>query len=722
MNLDPLNLETAPPAAAREPPLTGQALTRLDDHFYEELSRINNELANLQRELARTNAGMAATQKKLAISEQRFRNLSASLPIGIFELDSAGRCIYTNSHWQTISGLSAQESLGDGWQRALDQRDAPAFLEERNLARQSGRELSHEVRFVNARGDQRWAQVRSRDILAGGGEAAGRVSTVEDITERKRTEELLRRSEEKFRGFVENLRDAVMTLDPATHKFSSANPAAIRMFDAKNEQELLSFSPGSLSPERQPDGSLSVEKARQRTEALDAAPQCFEWVHQRISGAVFFAEVMLTRMEHGSKPVVLATIRDITARKQAEDILRKKEHLLSESQRLGHIGGWFSDVTGPVSWSEETYRIYGVSPDTFILNMASFLGLVHPDDRPALLDWQARCATGQKPDELEFRIIRPDGSIRFIKRNGEAVYDAGNRLIHMAGTIQDITEHKQAQASRAALERRVAELKANEESARLALEHEQKSSRIKDRFVSLVSHEFRTPLSIINMAAALLDGYLDRLTAAERSEHLQEILGSVERMTQMMNDFIIHVNCAGNKVECQPAWVEVEALCQQLISELPHDAGSPRVFECAVEPSVGGAWLDAAIVRHILGNLLSNAVKYSSAGQPVKLEVRRIAGRMQPNGGTDTAVEPHLEFKVTDSGIGIPAADLARLYETFHRAANVGNRPGTGMGLAIVKQFVDLLGGRIRIESEEGKGTTVWVELPATAPASPAKR
>jgi PAS domain S-box-containing protein len=190
MNFDPANPDAAPPAAGGEPAPTGQVLTRLDNHLYEELSRINNEMANLQRELARTNAEMAATQKKLAISEQRYRNLSACLPIGIFEWDAAGCCIYTNSHWQATSGLTAEESLGDGWQRALDPRDAPAFLEERNLARQSGREFSREVRFVNTRGDQRCAQVRSRAIPPGDGQAAGRVSTVEDITERKRAEEL----------------------------------------------------------------------------------------------------------------------------------------------------------------------------------------------------------------------------------------------------------------------------------------------------------------------------------------------------------------------------------------------------------------------------------------------------------------------------------------------------------------------------------------------------
>jgi PAS domain S-box-containing protein len=409
---------------------------------------------------------------------------------------------------------------------------------------------------------------------------------------------------------------------------------------------------------------------------------------------------------------------DITDRKQAEETLREKEHMLSESQRLGHIGSWFGDLTGPLSWSEETYRIYGVSPDTFFPTMQSLLGLIHPDDRPAVLDWQTCLAAGQKPGELEFRIKRPDGSISFIKRNGEAVYGADNRFIHMAGMVQDITERKRAQADREILERRVAEHRASEQNVRLALVHQQKLSQIQSRFVSMVSHEFRTPLSIINMAAELLDGYLDKMNHAERSEHLDEIRNSVERLTQMMNDFLIHGNCVNGQIECKPARLEVEAFCRRLILEAPDCSGSARTFECIVDPAVGEALLDEKILGHILGNLLSNAVKYSFDGQPVKLEVKRLAGSLQPNGGTNPSSGPYLEFKVSDSGIGIPPADLAKLYQTFHRAANVGNRPGTGMGLAIVQKFVDLHRGTIRLESVEGKGTTVWVELPMMASAS----
>jgi signal transduction histidine kinase len=137
-----------------------------------------------------------------------------------------------------------------------------------------------------------------------------------------------------------------------------------------------------------------------------------------------------------------------------------------------------------------------------------------------------------------------------------------------------------------------------------------------------------------------------------------------------------------------------------------------RAIECRVAPDAREACLDEKFLRHILSNLLSNAVKYSDEGQRVSLEVRLVSPPAGPAGGPETPSQKQLLLTVTDAGIGIPQADLAGLFHTFHRAANVGNRPGTGMGLAIVKQFVDLHQGAIRVESKEGQGTTVRVWLP----------
>lgn len=194
MNPDKKKSAPVPPLPAVEMVASARALNRRDDHIFEELTRTNNELANLHREVARQNAELAAAQKKLQASEQRYRSLSACSPIGILEMDVAGRCLYSNPHWQTITGLPADESLGDGWRSALDKRDVAAFLEEWNSVLDAGLEFVREVRFVTTRGDQRWAQVRSRALTGEHGEVAGRVSTVEDITARKQAEGALEKA------------------------------------------------------------------------------------------------------------------------------------------------------------------------------------------------------------------------------------------------------------------------------------------------------------------------------------------------------------------------------------------------------------------------------------------------------------------------------------------------------------------------------------------------
>lgn len=134
---------------------------------------------------------------------------------------------------------------------------------------------------------------------------------------------------------------------------------------------------------------------------------------------------------------------DITARKRGEGALREKARLLSESQRLGHIGSFLYEMTGTIQWSDELYRLYGVSPDTFTPTVESFLSLIHPDDRASMQVWIVACAAGEKPDALDFRINMPDGTVRFVRGWGDAVYD-DKRLTYLAGTVLDITVQKLA--------------------------------------------------------------------------------------------------------------------------------------------------------------------------------------------------------------------------------------------------------------------------------------
>lgn len=665
-----------------------------------------------------------APDAALAESRRFLKSTLDALSAHIAILDEHGIIIEVNAAWIRFARENdfngGQHGLGDNYLKicgaAVGDFSAEALAMAKGIrAVMAGEndEFSMEYPCHSSR-QQRWFIGRATRFT---GEGPVRVVMAhENITQRKQAEDALRWKTGLFEAHVNTSIDGILVTDPQGRKILQ-NQQLSGLFNipptlAENDdhaKQLVWTANRTKNPEQFVEKAAYLcahqnELSRDEIELKD--------------GTVLDRYTSPLNGRDGTYYGRFWTFRDITKGKQAEKTLREKEHLLSESQRLGHIGSWFADLTGPFSWSEEMYRIFGVSPDAFIPTAESLFGLIQPDNRPAMQAWLAGCAAGAKPVEMEFRITRPDGLIRFIKGNSEAVYDVNHRLIHIAGTAQDITESKQAQAEREKLERMVAEHQANEESVRLALLHEQKSSQIKSRFVSMVSHEFRTPLSVINLAVELLKGYWERMTPAERTEQLKEIQGAIVRMTQMMTDFLVQGDCTSGTMECQPARVAVEDLCRRLIAEVPSYSNSPRTIELVVTPPIGEVFLDEKILRHILDNLLSNAVKYSSAGQPVKLEVKRIAGTTQPNGDTDAFSETHLEFKVSDSGIGIPTEDIAMLYQTFHRAANVGNRPGTGMGLAIVKRFVDLHRGTIRFESKEGKGTTVWVHLPIAPPAS----
>ncbi len=236
------------------------------------------------------------------------------------------------------------------------------------------------------------------------------------------------------------------------------------------------------------------------------------------------------------------------------------------------------------------------------------------------------------------------------------------------------------------------------------LKMERELSELKSRFVSMVSHEFRTPLGITMSAVELLRNHLDQLDHAKRQELFDDIFGSTQHMAGLMEQVLLLGRVEAGKLAYRPAPVDLPALCEKLVDESLSATNRRCPIQMNLDRAFPGASADESLLRHILTNLLSNAVKYSPAGVPVELGLRREGGR---------AV-----LTVRDRGIGIPEGDLPKLFQAFHRAANVGDIQGTGLGLVIVKRCVDLHGGTIEVQSQPGAGTTFTVRLPAVAPSS----
>ncbi len=245
---------------------------------------------------------------------------------------------------------------------------------------------------------------------------------------------------------------------------------------------------------------------------------------------------------------------------------------------------------------------------------------------------------------------------------------------------------------------------ANAEVVR-ALEQEKELSELKSRFLSVASHEFRTPLAVILSSAQLLQRYASRLSEQKKADYLHRIQTSVQRMTSLVDDVLLVEQGRIGRLQFNPKSLDMIAFCQGITEEFQLGIGRQHQIVLSLAELENAASLparlDENLLDHILRNLLSNAIKYSPPDSRVTLNLART--------------ETHVRLTVTDQGIGIPARDQARLFESFHRASNVGVIQGTGLGLHIVKQAVERHGGTIAVQSQEEQGSTFTVELPLNA-------
>lgn len=236
-----------------------------------------------------------------------------------------------------------------------------------------------------------------------------------------------------------------------------------------------------------------------------------------------------------------------------------------------------------------------------------------------------------------------------------------------------------------------------EENLTAALLKEKELSNMKSRFVSTVSHEFRTPLSIILSSADLLDYYTDKLSETEKQKYHQRIKKAVEHVIQLMNNALFIEKANSNKIVIRPVELALHPFCTDIIAELATMYNDTHRIRYVYEGSSSNITADSELMRLILIHLLSNALQYSPSDTPIDFTV--------------TAGETTLTLVVADKGDGIPPDDMDKIPDTFHRGANAEMIPGTGLGLAIVHNCVQLHKGTIHIDSNN-QGTTITVSLP----------
>ncbi len=399
-----------------------------------------------------------------------------------------------------------------------------------------------------------------------------------------------------------------------------------------------------------------------------------------------------TRVRERTEELVQANAslqNEIAERKLVEEQARM-------SLAAAKAGAWSWDLqTGLVQWSPETYQIFGV--ERFDGTAEAFGRLLHPDDADDLWTTIDSAIANRKAYEAEFRIIRPDGQMRWIANRGRADYDDVGNPLRVLGIAMDITARKRTEEERAALL----------EQEQAARAEAQAANQAKDEFLTVVSHELRSPLN------AML-GWTRILRKQKADDPLvQRATGIIERSArqqlQLIEDLLDTARVISGKLKIEPRPVELVGVIFNTLDVMRPAAEAKRIdLISRLNPSAGQITGDPDRLQQVVWNLLSNAIKFTPDGGRVEIRLERA--------------DPHVQIRVSDTGKGIEAGFLPHIFDRFRQADSSAARRhgGLGLGLSLVKQLVELHGGTVSASSAgEGRGATFTVKLPMRAVYTP---
>ncbi len=403
------------------------------------------------------------------------------------------------------------------------------------------------------------------------------------------------------------------------------------------------------------------------------------------SGTPHVLELRAVEIEWQGQVAHLATLRDVTARIQAAQELRLRDRAMRASSSAIFI----LDVTmteWTLTYANPAFQdITGYHSGDAIGESYAFLRAIHQDvpTEQDLLD--AFAMTNEYTATTVSQ--HSSGGRYWSELRYSPIYDELGRLSHVVVVQNDVTQTKILEQERL-----------QKEKIAVALRKERELNQIKDRFLTMMAHELHTPLASIMLSYDMLTHYGARASEADRQEFLTNIQQQVARLNHMVNDVLDISRTQNSNLHLEPETIDLVPFCRRLLKSVQKEHKNTHKFNFEVNERTVRAAIDPELMERALVNLLSNAVTYSPQGGTITLAL---------HAQDDTAM-----IDVRDEGIGIPEADQPRLFDPFHRGENVGNLPGTGLGLTIAQQVVRAHEGKISVRSRVGEGTTFTIELP----------
>ncbi|MBT9505124.1 MAG: PAS domain-containing protein [Rhodoferax sp.] len=787
------------------------ALGRGGDHFLTKPVDSLHLVAVVALHARRFRQAQEASASARAARYERDRHLQAVNAHAIVSVaDSAGNITYINDKFCEVSGYSRDELLSHNHRILKSGEHPPAFYNDMWHTISRGEIWSGEVCNQRKDGRHYWVESSIVPFVDAAGLPYQYISIRTDITELKQIEKNLRISEERLRRGQAYANIGTWDWNIQTGALYWSERIAPLFGDTNGELETTY------------ENFVNAIHPDDRQAVADAVTACVEHdtpyqIEHRVvwpDGAVrwLMERGAVTRDASGKASHMLGVVQDIHSRKQAELALIESEKRLKEAQSLARLGHWEAVLeSGELFWSQEIFHIFGRDPATFNPSVGAFKDAVHPDDL-ALVSNSERRAEQTGIHDVVHRIVRPDGTVRYVHELAHAERSADGRLLRLSGTVQDTTEFMEAKENLRQSEERFAfavegagdgiwdwnmntgemplsghyeamlgyskgeltptvdawvssihadditrvqqnlrdylegklplyvvelrlrckdggykwilcrgtvvarngegqpermigihsdidrqkEVQAELEVAR---ESAERANKAKSDFLSSMSHELRTPMNAILGFAQMLE--YDSSLSPDQLENVDEILKGGRHLLALIDEVLDLAKIEAGRVDLSIEAVDLTDLiedCRQMI--MPLAEARRLVFD--LEISQGAAVrADRFRLKQVLLNLLSNAVKYNSEAGSICLSVHSVDGG-------------RLRIAVSDTGPGIPADRLVELFQPFNRLdAGYSEVEGTGIGLTITRQLVELMGGIVGVESQIGAGSTFWIELPS---------
>lgn len=656
-------------------------------------------------------------ESALMESEAKFRRLVEGANDVIWSTDTHGIFNYLSPQFQTIFGFEPSDWIGKNAIEFVHPEDRDWVISEQMRSIQSEQKVNYiEFRHRHHDGHYIWVSANSTPIINADNITIGLQGILTDISDRKKAEQEILENHRFIKQIADSSPNVLYLYDLQEQRNTYVNREILATlgYSAISIQEMgASWLPTIIHP----DDLLSTLEHFERLKlANDSEILSHEYRLRHADGEwryFYSRDLIFSRDAEGQVKIIIGTAQDITDRKYAEAALRASDQRWQFALESAGDGIWDWNVqTNEVFFSQQWKALLGYADDEIENKFESWENLVHPNDIAQCYKDIDKCLKHETLlYENEHRLRCKDGSYKWILARGKVFeVNADGQALRMMGTHTDLSDRKQAEAQLQQI---------NNE-----LLH---ATKLKDEFLANMSHELRTPLNaILGMSESLMDQVLGSI-----NERQQKAIGIIEKsgrhLLDLINDILDLSKIASGKMELNCTSTAIDNLCSSSVTFVRQQAFQKNIqIITNIPPNLNALNVDERRIKQVLINLLTNAVKFTPNGGQITFSVtvgygNTWLGELQVPNQIRTENLPMILFQVTDTGIGIATKDLSRLFQPFVQVDSNLNRQyeGTGLGLAMVKQVVELHGGQVTVESQLGQGSCFTVALPYEMSDSP---